>query len=76
VGPLGHALTSPAAAFALAMALLWAPVTGFPTWPALARGRLASTAVITLAVASFAYVRIPDHRGHGFHGMVGMISTR
>jgi hypothetical protein len=21
-------------------------------------------------------LRIPDHRGHGFHGMVGMISTR
>jgi hypothetical protein len=63
VGPLGHALTSPAAAFALAMALLWAPVTGFPTWPALARGRLASTAVITLAVASFAYALAAEAAG-------------
>jgi hypothetical protein len=53
VDPLGHALTSAAAAFAPAMALLWAPVTGVPTWPALAGGRLASTAVI--ALASFAY---------------------
>ncbi len=61
--PLGHALTSPAAAFALAMALLWAPVTGFPTWPALARGRLASTAVITLAVASFAYALAAEAAG-------------
>jgi hypothetical protein len=63
VGPLGHALTSPAAAFALAMALLWAPVTGFPTWSALARGRLASTAVITLAVASFAYTLAAEAAG-------------
>ena len=63
MGPLGHALTSPAAAFALAMALLWAPVTGFPTWPALARGRLASTAVITLAVASFAYALATEAAG-------------
>lgn len=63
MGPLGHALTSPAAAFALAMALVWAPVTGFPTWPALARGRLASTAVITLAVASFAYALAAEAAG-------------
>jgi hypothetical protein len=53
VDPLGHALTSAAAAFAPAMAQRWAPVTGVPTWPALAGGRLASTAVI--ALASFAY---------------------
>jgi hypothetical protein len=45
------------------MALLWAPVTGFPTWPALARGRLASTAVITLAVASFAYALAAEAAG-------------
>ena len=63
MGPLGHARTSPAAAFALAMALLGAPVTGFPTWPALARGRLASTAVITLAVASFAYALAAEAAG-------------
>ncbi len=61
--PLGHALTSPAAAFALAMALLWAPVTGFPTWPALARGRLASTAVITGAAAGFAYALAAEAAG-------------
>jgi hypothetical protein len=45
------------------MALLWAPVTGFPTWPALSRGRLASTAVITLAVASFAYALAAEAAG-------------
>jgi NAD(P)-dependent dehydrogenase (short-subunit alcohol dehydrogenase family) len=30
---------------------------------------------IVFANAGF-IVRIPEHRGHGFHGMVGMISTR
>ena len=49
------AIGSPAAVGALAAALAWAPATGFPTWPALARGRFASTALITAAVATFAY---------------------
>ena len=43
-------LASPAGAAAIAAALLWQPVTGFPTWPALARGRLASTVAISLSV--------------------------
>jgi hypothetical protein len=45
VDPLGHALTSAAAAFAPAMALLWAPVTGVPTWPPLAGRRLGGEGV-------------------------------
>ena len=36
-------LSSPPALAGLAAALLWAPATGFPTWPALARGRVGST---------------------------------
>jgi hypothetical protein len=55
VGAVAHALTSPAGVIALAAALVWAPLTGFPTWPALARGRLASTIALTSAVASFAF---------------------
>ncbi len=55
MGAVAHALTSPAGAIAMAAALVWAPLTGFPTWPALARGRLASTAAVTAAVACFAF---------------------
>jgi hypothetical protein len=55
VGGVAHALSSPAGAIAMAAALVWAPLTGFPTWPALARGRLASTAAVTAAVASLAF---------------------
>ena len=55
MGAVAHALTTPAGAMAFAAALVWAPLTGFPTWPALARGRLASTAAVTAAVASFAF---------------------
>jgi len=61
-------------------------------WPNLARGlvltglnqmwaadityvRLAD-AFVYLAVVLDVFLRIPDHRGHGFHGMVSMISTR
>jgi hypothetical protein len=43
-------LTSPAAAFGLCAAALWGPATGYPTWPALARGRLGSTDAVSLAV--------------------------
>jgi hypothetical protein len=55
VAAVAHALTSPAGAITLAAALVWSPLTGFPTWPALARGRLASSAALTGAVASFAF---------------------
>ena len=34
---------------AIAAALLWSPLTGFPTWPALSRGRLASTVAVSVA---------------------------
>ena len=55
MGAFAQALTSPAGAIALAAALVWAPLTGFPTWPALARGRLASTVALTGAFASCAF---------------------
>jgi hypothetical protein len=55
VGAAPHALTTPAGAIAFAAALVWAPLTGFPTWPALARGRLAGAVALTGAVASFAF---------------------
>lgn len=55
MGGVAHTLSSPAGAIAMAAALVWAPLTGFPTWPALARGRLASTAAVTAAVASFPF---------------------
>ena len=55
MGGVAHALSSPAGAIAMAAALVWAPLTGFPTWPALARGRLGSTAAVTASVASFAF---------------------
>ena len=48
-------LASPAAAAALFAALVWAPATGFPTWPAMARGRYASTLAISAAVAALAF---------------------
>jgi hypothetical protein len=43
-------LTTPAAAFGFCVAVLWGPATGYPTWPALARGRLGSTVAVSLAV--------------------------
>ena len=48
-------ITSPAAAAALAAAALWGPATGHPTWPALSRGRLASTLAISFAVGWFVF---------------------
>jgi hypothetical protein len=49
-------LTSPAETFTLMAALVWAPATGFPTWPALARGRFGSSLVITVAVGFSVFV--------------------
>jgi hypothetical protein len=43
-------LTSRAAGLGLLAAALWAPATGFPTWPALARGRFGSTLGVTVVV--------------------------
>jgi hypothetical protein len=48
---LAATLASPAGVAAILAAALWAPVTGFPPWSALARGRCASTALASLAVA-------------------------
>ena len=52
---LAALLASPAAAVALLGALVWAPMTGFPTWGALSRGRYASTLAISVAVAVFVF---------------------
>lgn len=52
---LAALLASPAAVAALLGALAWAPMTGFPTWGALSRGRLASTLAVSLAVAVFVF---------------------
>ena len=48
-------LSSPPALTRLAAALLRAPATGFPTWPALARGRVGSTAGVSVAVGLFVF---------------------
>lgn len=49
-------VSSPAAFVALAAGVLWLPLLGFPTWPALARGRYASTVAISVGVGGAAYV--------------------
>ena len=48
-------LASPAGVAALLAAVAWSPMTGFPTWPALSRGRYASTATMSLGVAMFVF---------------------
>jgi hypothetical protein len=53
---MADALASPAGVAGLVAALAWAPATGIPTWPALARGRLASTVVISLAVGASVFL--------------------
>jgi hypothetical protein len=53
--PLVHIVMSPAGGIALLAVVAWAPVLGFPTWPSLARGRLASTGVISAAVGVVTY---------------------
>jgi hypothetical protein len=55
---LAALLASPAAAIALLGAVAWSPMTGFPTWGALSRGRFASTVGVSVAVATvvFAFV--------------------
>ena len=51
-------LSSPPALAALAAALLWAPATGFPTWPALARGRVGSTVAASFVVGLFVFAAV------------------
>lgn len=53
-------LCSPPALAALAAAVLWAPATGFPTWPALVRGRLGSTLGTSFAVGLFVFTAVQD----------------
>lgn len=48
-------LASPAAVCALAAAALWPTATGFPTWPALSRGRFASTVAVSVAVGGLVF---------------------
>jgi hypothetical protein len=48
-------LASPAAVAPPQAAGAWSPMTGFPTWPALSRGRYASTVTISLGVAIFVF---------------------
>ena len=52
---LAATLASPAGVAAILAAALWGPATGFPTWPALARGRCASTVLASLAVGLFVF---------------------
>lgn len=49
-------LASPAAVCALAAVFTLPPLTGFPAWPALARGRVASTLCPSLAAGAFVYL--------------------
>ncbi len=51
-------LSSPPALAALAAALLWAPATGFPTWPALARDRVGGAAGVSFAVGLFVFAAV------------------
>jgi hypothetical protein len=55
---LAALLASPAAVLALFSAVAWAPMTGFPTWGALARGRYASTVGVSAAVAAFVFAAV------------------
>jgi hypothetical protein len=48
-------LSSPAVLASVLAALIWAPATGFPTWPAVARGRWGSTVGLSLAVGLFVF---------------------
>jgi hypothetical protein len=48
--------TSCAVSAAIVAAVAWAPVTGYPTWNALTRGRFAVTAAISAAIATLAFM--------------------
>jgi hypothetical protein len=49
-------ILSPAAPIAVIAAVAWAPATGFPTWPAVSRGRFAGTAAVSAVMASVAFI--------------------
>lgn len=48
-------LASPAGVAAILAAALWPSATGYATWPALARGRCASTVLASLTVGFFVF---------------------
>jgi len=49
-------LASPAAPIAMVAAVAWAPITGFPTWNAVSRGRFAGTAALCGAIAGVVFI--------------------
>lgn len=49
-------LASPAAPIAMIAAVAWAPVTGFPTWNAISRGRFAVTSAVGAAIGGVAFI--------------------
>ena len=51
-------IASPAAMAGLAAAALWAPATGYPTWPAASRGRMASTVAISVSVGWIVFLLV------------------
>ncbi len=55
---LASLLASPAGVAALLATVTWAPVTGFSTWPAFSRGRVASTLAASLAVSSLVFFSV------------------
>lgn len=55
MAPVASFQASPAACAALLAAAAWAPATGFPTWPALARGRVGSTLATSVGVGVFIF---------------------
>jgi hypothetical protein len=61
----GAFLASPAGVAGFAAAVLWAPATGCPIWPAAARGRLAATLLISLAVGGLVFGLVRRALGGG-----------
>ena len=51
-------LGSPAGRAAIAAAVLWPSLTGFPTWAALARGRVTSTLAVSFILGGFVFVLV------------------
>jgi hypothetical protein len=59
VSGLVDALSLDPADTAITAAVRCHPLAGFPTWPALSRGRLASTLAVSLGVGSLVFVLQP-----------------
>jgi hypothetical protein len=58
VSGLLDVLSSAPAGATITAAVLCHPLAGFPTWPALSRGRLASTLAVSLGVGSLVFVLV------------------